>query len=401
MKKKQLRRVSKLRLTCKKHSVDFDPIKGEGCPQCIKERRRAAGIRPEQDEMEDELNSEGLTLVGSNPELVKVRYVTSDDEAVSSREYTYYSEELLNVGDIIMVPVRDTTAKAKVSAIDVSEAEILAFKDKVKTIPAGSKLTVSYRKPDESVAYTKTVQEALDQGAQEITVMGEEPKREIGMVSNGTEIPEGMALVEVAPGKDIAVLNLLHEAQQMIKYAQERTIATQEDVKDATNDLSMVAKLKKAIEVERKRYVDPLNAELKEINTFFKTLTEPIGEADQITRRKVLDYNAEIARQREEAERIEAEKLRLAQDEMKLKGEYTVDLTEIEKPDATPDRVRTEVGTASKMTVRKWELEDITQVPSEYLLVDTGKVTKLVKAGIGAISGIRIWEEETLQIRSR
>ena len=37
----------------------------EGCPQCIAERRQS-GLRPEQDEMEDGLNNEGLTLVSTH-----------------------------------------------------------------------------------------------------------------------------------------------------------------------------------------------------------------------------------------------------------------------------------------------------------------------------------------------
>lgn len=212
---------------------------------------------------------------------------------------------------------------------------------------------------------------------------------------------EQTAIVKVAPDKDEMVVSLLGQATRMVEWAHKRTIATNEDVKDATNDLSLIANAKKAIEEKRKEYVDPLNAEVKEINAFFKQLSEPVGEADQITRRKVLDYNAEVERQRQEAEAIEQQKLELARRETELKGEHTVDLSPVEAPEATPDMVRTDVGSASKMTIRRWEVEDMSQVPVEFLLVDAGKVTKLVKAGIGAIPGIRIWEEPTLQVRSR
>jgi len=49
-------------ITCKKHGTTFSML--EGCRECIAERR-AKGIRPEQDELEDGLNSEGLTIVGT------------------------------------------------------------------------------------------------------------------------------------------------------------------------------------------------------------------------------------------------------------------------------------------------------------------------------------------------
>jgi hypothetical protein len=70
--------------------------------------------------------------------LVKVRYIDEGTGQATGREYTYFSEEQLDVGDFVTVPVKDTIGKAQVTAVDVPESEIAAFKDKVKTIPAGS-----------------------------------------------------------------------------------------------------------------------------------------------------------------------------------------------------------------------------------------------------------------------
>lgn len=74
--------------------------------------------------------------------IVKVRYIDGSTGEISGREYTYFSEEFLSVGDLVTVPVKDTIGKAQVTAVDVPESEIAAFKDKVKTIPAGSKTTL-------------------------------------------------------------------------------------------------------------------------------------------------------------------------------------------------------------------------------------------------------------------
>jgi len=46
--------------------VEFKLI--DGCPECMTERRREAGITPDQDEMEDGLNREGYTLAGAAKE---------------------------------------------------------------------------------------------------------------------------------------------------------------------------------------------------------------------------------------------------------------------------------------------------------------------------------------------
>ncbi len=83
---------------------------GKGCPECMKE----GGV------------------IKTN--IVKVSFFNSD------KAYTYFSEDPLQVDDTVMVPVRGTATKGVVIAINVPEAEIASFKDKVKTIPVGSVL---------------------------------------------------------------------------------------------------------------------------------------------------------------------------------------------------------------------------------------------------------------------
>lgn len=80
-----------------------------------------------------------------SPYLVKVRYISENKKKASDREYVYCSAELLEVGDIVLVPVRDTLGKAEVTEVDVPESEISAFRDKVKTIPEGSVFSRSRR----------------------------------------------------------------------------------------------------------------------------------------------------------------------------------------------------------------------------------------------------------------
>lgn len=71
-------------------------------------------------------------------DIVKVRYYSESSGETISRDYTYFSEVSLQVGDMVIVPVNNTEKKARVTAINVPEKEIASFRDKVKTIPAGS-----------------------------------------------------------------------------------------------------------------------------------------------------------------------------------------------------------------------------------------------------------------------
>lgn len=208
--------------------------------------------------------------------------------------------------------------------------------------------------------------------------------------------------LSIVPQLDQVVITLADQAKKFLEYAEARQVIDAESSKDATRDLGLIANTKKAIEAKRQEFVGPLNTQLKEFNDFFKTISGPITVADQVTRSKVLAYNAEIERKRSEAERIDQEKLRLAQEEGALTGEHTVDLTSVDKPEATPDRVRTDVGMSSKMMIAKWEVEDLSLVPADYMMIDSAKVGKVVRASKGDITipGIRIWLEPTLQVRS-
>ena len=66
-------------------------------------------------------------------DIVKVQYRTKDG-GYTPREYSYFSAIPLEVGDEVIVPVRDKTGAARVSAVGVPEDDIAAFADKVKTI---------------------------------------------------------------------------------------------------------------------------------------------------------------------------------------------------------------------------------------------------------------------------
>jgi hypothetical protein len=65
--------------------------------------------------------------------IVKVQYRTKDGE-YTNREYRSVADRSLAVGDEVMVPVRDKASAARVSAINVPEAEIADFADRMKII---------------------------------------------------------------------------------------------------------------------------------------------------------------------------------------------------------------------------------------------------------------------------
>jgi len=207
--------------------------------------------------------------------------------------------------------------------------------------------------------------------------------------------------VKVNPGADTVVKAFYEEALNLELSATDRIILSLADMAAATETLTMIQALKRAMEGKRKEYVSPLQNHVKAVNDTFKGLMEPVEEADRILRGKMLAFQEAEMKKRIEQERINRLRREAAEAEAALKDE-PVEPVELIKPDLPlPSRVVTEGGTTGTRTIRKWRVLDIRQVPAEYLIVDNGRVTKAVKAGIGAIPGIEIYEEKVLTVEAR
>ena len=210
----------------------------------------------------------------------------------------------------------------------------------------------------------------------------------------------GVAMLPVKPELDLEVQGLHEEAVKLKEYAEARVITSNQDMVDSTNDMSMIVNLKKALEERRKGYVKPLNDHVKGINEAFKSIMEPIEAADKITRGKMLAYqNAQEAKRAEE-EKINRLRVEAAEAEMRLKGELTAPVDMITVTPEAPKTVHGEAGDVGRRMVRKWDLVDLSQIPIDYLILDTVKINKVVKAGIPSIPGIRIYEEAVLTVRT-
>ena len=202
-------------------------------------------------------------------------------------------------------------------------------------------------------------------------------------------------------GKDLEVKNYYDQALKLQEYAEARVIATVEDIKLATNDLSIIAKLRKAMEEKKREYLDPLKAQAEAIRETYSILMDPIFRADKLTRDKILAYQKEQERKRQEQEEINQMRMEAAQKEKALKGEITEPVELVEVAPEAPKRVSTDMGMVGQRMIRKWELVDMALVPEEYKILDGTKITKVVKAGIPSIPGIRIYEEPILTVSAR
>lgn len=210
---------------------------------------------------------------------------------------------------------------------------------------------------------------------------------------------ETIALIRVRPQDDPRVQALAREAEGLRDYALALIIKEESALKEVTETLTIIATGKKALNEAKVTYVKPIRAHLDEVNDAFATIIGPLEEADKLVRAKILEYRQAVARRQAEEEEINRLRLEAAQKEMALKGELSepVGLLEI-TPDA-PARVRTGIGMAHVVKVRKWRVVDFAMLPDQYKMENAGLLTKVVKAGIQDIPGVEIYEEETLAVR--
>uniref|UniRef100_A0A6M3LHR1 Uncharacterized protein n=1 Tax=viral metagenome TaxID=1070528 RepID=A0A6M3LHR1_9ZZZZ len=337
-------------------------------------------------ELEPELSPE------AKPQIVRVQYYSETTGELSPRPYTYYSADRLSVGDIVIVPVRDTTGKAKVSQVDVPEAEIAAFKDKVKTIPVGAvqcvptaegvaellgesspipgclpdnlpeleekadrAIGVSRSSQPETVTRTDIFIAEYDKLAEESTYLNE---------------PDTETAVALRPGEDIEVRGHYDTAVSLLKYATKLTITTLEESELAVSDLASISTCKKAMEAKRKEKLAPSKKESEDINATYKELMAPVLEAEEILKHKQLIFLNEQRRIQAEQERINQQRLEAAQAEMKLTGELSESLVEIEVVNA-PKSVHGAIGSSGMVDHWTYEIVDRDIIPREYMIEDT------------------------------
>lgn len=221
-------------------------------------------------------------------------------------------------------------------------------------------------------------------------------------VEPGTDVSK-TALVKVNPQTDKAVIALYEQALKLQEYADALVINSDSSNKDATNDLSIISGLKKAIEEERKGYTQPINEHLKAVNEAFAVFVEPLVYAGKITKDKMLAYNAEVDRKRAMQEEINQQRLEAAQKEMGLTGELSESVNLVEVTPKAPTTIRTDMGSAGLTACWKYEVTDFALLPDEFKLPDTTMLNSIAKKHHDQkqIPGVRFYNEPGITVRTK
>lgn len=223
-------------------------------------------------------------------------------------------------------------------------------------------------------------------------------------IETGQETPiDQRALIKVKPLQDDLIKSQVDNAEMALQYAQMRVVTNQKEAEDATNDLSLIAKMRKIANGYMADYTKPIKAHLDAVKTDFDSIMKPLEEADTITRQKLGDYRKEQERKVREQEAINRDKMELARREMELNGELSQPIDLIETKVHVPTVVRADAGTSGMRDNWTYEITDFAVLPNEYKVPNTSLLNSLAKSvkDTRAIPGLRIYNDRVVVVRPR
>ena len=214
--------------------------------------------------------------------------------------------------------------------------------------------------------------------------------------------PVAETAIVLRPGEDLEAHGYYEESMKLLKYAEGRVISNVEQNKQANDDLSIISKLKRAMDGKRKSLFEPLKAEIETIRATYDYLMLPILEADKLTRNKMLAFDVEQRRIRAEQEEIN----RLREEATQKQKELTGEIEDVEIVEVAPEvakRVDTDMGSTGVVDHWKYEVFDFALLPDEYKLADTAMLNSIAKKHHDkkAVAGVRFYNEPIISNRAR
>jgi hypothetical protein len=171
------------------------------------------------------------------------------------------------------------------------------------------------------------------------------------------------------------------EADQALQGVALLPITTHEEYQQAAEVLVEVKRTIRAIEDERKKITQPLNAALKSTNGFFKKVSTKYERAEEILKQKAGAY-------------LEAERTR----EAKLLAEFASSEESHARESLVLAASAAPVAQGvSARTTKSWEVENLDEVPDAFWQLNDSLIGVAIRSG-QQIPGIRVVEKTSLAV---
>lgn len=206
--------------------------------------------------------------------------------------------------------------------------------------------------------------------------------------------------------------DLVEECHKLAAQADAFDEVTADNLTDAANVTKGIARQLRAVESARKEAKAPALDFNKQIDAIAKKAKAPLDAAKSALGRKVATYQADVERERREAQRLANEQLReAAEAEAKERAEMAEVFGATEGPQLAPVVVEKPVVVPEKITgtgvsvrkVPRLVILDETQIPAsighrKLWVLDERAVLEILKAGVD-VPGATLEYEEIVAVR--
>lgn len=209
------------------------------------------------------------------------------------------------------------------------------------------------------------------------------------------------------------------DARKKIDEINEMPVLCRVDFEKTSEWLKLVAGTEKNIKKLEKEKCAPHKAEIDAIKAVFAKPLELLATAQQIAREKLNAYlMAERKIAEDNARREFADRQKEAQKELRKldRKEKTADKYDVATANAlresiadkrqdiidkatAPIEINQSGENASVRMVWAFDIKDIAQIPSEYLVLNEKAVREAIKAGVREIPGLKIYQKPTVAIK--
>lgn len=205
-------------------------------------------------------------------------------------------------------------------------------------------------------------------------------------------------MAEDKPKQSSELLRIENEREVLLAEKPPYLVTTDVELTVAMTFIEKARVFKQGAEKVRSFFVKPLNDHVRDINADFKALVQPITETEERLVAGVQYYRAQLA----QTAAIEQARLNAEAAQELNEGKSLIPEAIAATAKAPEKKIVTETGSMHFTEHWTFEVEDITKLPKEYLLPDTAKIGKVVKAlkGDTNIPGIKLIREE-IPVRGR
>jgi hypothetical protein len=228
-------------------------------------------------------------------------------------------------------------------------------------------------------------------------------------------------LLDDAQGQKLDTL--VREVADIQRAATGQPLATAGEVHTLNNLLGRAAKATKELDRLRRERVDPLNAEVGNVNGLFRPITHSLEQLTERGKKLISAWQAQErareAREREEARRRQEEAARKEAEALAaVEAARTEDARQaalaaaeeasrqqtalaVNEPPPAPKGYKSDEATTSVKGRWVFEVVRPDMIPREYLEPAPQKIRAAVAAGVRDIPGVLITQEDQVIVRSR